>query len=348
MTGLQVIKVLWLGCLLWTTTIPAQTAGPAGIDGGANPVAAVRKLMVNGHAEQAVRQAEILRASSPGLRGLDLAEGDALYNLNRLQDADAAYARALTVDSHDQAAAQMRGLTLFKLGRPKDALPFLESNHAIGAQSKADPTYVLALCYMDTLRYDDARKAFAAQYGFPAESAAAYLVTARMLLRREFKPIAEQYTRKALALQPGLPGAHVLLGELALGQNHLDEAIAEFGHEREANPLGGVAYERMGDAYTRAGNYTEAERVLQQAVLLEPNATGPYILLGKTLLKQGQPVGAATFLEKAETMDPANFMTHNLLAQAYRAEGRQAEASRELALTEKIQAADESKLSVPK
>ena len=68
----------------------------------------------------------------------------------------------------------------------------------------------------------------------------------------------------------------------------------------------------------------------------------------RRLLKGGQAVGAATFLEKAEGMDPSNFMTHNLLAQAYRAEGRQADASRELALTEKAQAANEPKLSTPK
>ncbi len=103
----------------------------------------------------------------------------------------------------------------------------------------------------------------------------------------------------------------------------------------------------MGDAYSRAARYTDAERVLQQAVLLEPNATGPYILLGKVLLKQGQPMGAMNFLEKAETMDPANFMTHNLLAQAYRALGRSADATRELQLTEKVQAAAAPKLQQP-
>ena len=41
-------------------------------------------------------------------------------------------------------------------------------------------------------------------------------------------------------------------------------------------------------------------------------------------------------------------MTHNLLSQAYRAMGRTAEASRELAVTEKIQAADEPKIETPK
>jgi tetratricopeptide (TPR) repeat protein len=339
-----------LGCLSCRAVCRAQETKSAddATTTTASRLTRLRRLVVSGHDQEAVDQAEALRSEQPHAAGLDLAEGDALYDLGRLQEAEAAYGRALTLDPHDQAAAQMRGLTLFRLGRPKDAIPLLETNHALGAQAKADPTYVLALCYMDTLRYDDARAAFAAQYGFPAESAPAYLVTARMLLRREFKPIAKQYALKALSLHPDLPGAHEVLGEMALGENHLDEAIAEFSKERTVNPLGGVAYERLGDAYTRSGQFTEAARVLQQAVLLEPNATGPYILLGKVLLKESQPAGAMTFLQKAEVMDPANYMTHNLLAQAYRAMGRSADASRELALTEKIQAADEPKPPAPK
>ena len=335
-----------LFALGWLAAGPsrAQTDDPS----PAARVSQIRRLTASGRAGEAVEQAEAWRAKQPRAAGLDVAEGDALYDLGRLAEADAAYGRGLTLDPHDEAAAQMRGLTLFKLGRPGEAIPLLETNHAVGAQTKADPTYVLALCYMDTLRYDDARRAFAAQYGFPAESAAAYLVTARMLLRREFKPIARQYAEKALTLRADLPGGHELLGEMALGQNHLEEAVSEFTKEREIDPLEGVAYERLGDAYTRSGQYTEAARVLQQAVLLEPNATGPYILLGKVLLKQGQPTGAMTFLRKAETMDPANYMTHNLLAQAYRAVGRTADASREVALTEKMQAADEPKIDAPK
>ncbi len=335
-------------CLCAHSSQAQATARVSTPDAPTTRVAELRKLIASGHDKEAVEQAEALRVQQPQMAGLDLAEGDALYDLGRLVEAEAAYGRALALDPHDQAAAQMRGLTLFRLGRPKEAVPLLETNHAAGAQAKADPTYVLALCYMDTLRYDDARRAFAAQYGFAPESAPAYLVTARMLLRREFKPIAKAYAEKALSLRADLPGAHELLGELALGQNHLDEAEAEFSRERDIDPLEGVVYERLGDAYTRSGKYTDAARVLQQAVLLEPNATGPYILLGKVLLKEGQPVGAMTFLQKAEAMDPANYMTHNLLAQAYRTVGRSAEASREVALTEKTQAQDEPRLAAPK
>lgn len=311
-------------------------------------LAPVLKLVVAGKDQAALEEIKALRASGSRLPGLDRVEGNADYDLNRLPEADAAFARALVADPRDAEAAQMRGLTLFKLGRVTEAIPLLESQHSFGAQSKADPTYVLALCYMDTRRYDDARRAFAAQYGFAPDSAAGYLVAARMLLRREYLPVSQQFASKAVSLDPHLPLAHELLGEIALAGGHLDEAVQQLKTEQANNPLEASVYERLGDAYVRQAQYTEAERVLQQAVLLEPHATGPYILLGKVLLKENQPVGAMTFLQRAEAMDPSNFMTHNLLAQTYRALGRTEEASRELATTEKIQAADEPKLSSPR
>ena len=314
----------------------------------ATTTAALAKLVAAGRDDAALEEIRTMRSSGAGTPGLDRVEGDALYDLNRLPEASAAFARALTADPQDQESAQMRGLTLVKLGRPAEAIPLLEASHAQGAQSKADPTYVLALCYMDTRRYDDARRAFAAQYGFAPDSAPAYLVAARMLLRREYTPVAQQFGEKALALDPKLPLAHELLGEIALAGGHTEAAVQQLEAEKASNPLEGIVYERLGDAYSREAHYPEAERVLQQAVLLEPNATGPYILLGKVLLKQGQPVGAMSFLQRAVAMDPSSYMSHNLLSQAYRATGRMADASRELALTEKIQAADEPKLAAPK
>ena len=42
--------------------------------------------------------------AEPGAPGLDAAEGDALYDLNRLTEANEAYTRALARDPHDEAA----------------------------------------------------------------------------------------------------------------------------------------------------------------------------------------------------------------------------------------------------
>jgi tetratricopeptide (TPR) repeat protein len=308
-----------------------------------NPLHELRLLVDTGHADQALTQIAELRSDHASVKGLDQVEGLAYYATGDLRKADTAFASALQQDPTDHEAAQMRGLTLFRLGRPADAIPLLEPSRT-EMLGKADPNYVLALCYIDTRRYDDARHAFAAQYGFQPDSAPAYLISARMLLRREYLPVAQSFAEKALALDPALPLAHELLGEIALAGNHLDEAIAAFEQERSRNPLEGIVYDRLGDAYLRAGRYDDAQRTLEEAVLLEPNFTGPYILLGKADLKKQDPLAASTFLERAEQMDPANYMTHSLLGQAYRAMGRRDEAARETATAEKLQSAAEPKL----
>ena len=305
---------------------------------------AIRRTIDRGHPEEALKQLDLLAQAKPSPKGLQTVSGLAFYAQNHLLEADAAFRQAIADDPLDREAQQMRGLVLFRLGRPAEAIPLLESSSSSMAENKVDPSYVLALCYLDTRRYDDARRAFAAQYGLASDSASAYLLAARMLLRREYLPIAEQFARKALDLDPKLPLAHALLGEIALAGQHAEAAITEFEQERSRNPLEPAVYDRLGDAYTRTGEYAKAQQSLQRAVLLEPNATGPYILLGKVMLKRDDPLGALTYLERAEKMDPANFMTHSLLGQAYRAVGRTVESAQELATAQKIQAASEPKL----
>ncbi len=318
----------------------------------ADPLPALRRAIETGHAATALPQLDKLAASSqankPELGRIETLRGDAFYAQGDMQAAEGAFALALAADSGDGEAKQMRGVALFRLGRPADAIPLLEQSSGSAHQSKADPSYVLALCYIDTRRYDDARHAFARQYGFAPDGAQAYLLAARMLLRREYLPVAQGFAAKAIQLDPQLPLAHELLGEIALAGNHLDEAAKEFESERARNPLEPSVYDRLGDTYTRAGDYPRAQQALQQAVLLEPNATGPYILLGKVLLKQGDAVGALQYLEHAKEMNPGNFMTRSLLGQAYRAEGRRDEAAAETQAAERIQAANEPKLASPK
>jgi tetratricopeptide (TPR) repeat protein len=375
---LLVVALLVSGVAGWAQTpagsAPVAASAESSAESGTASLAALRRLIENGHGEQALVQLDALAGKAPVPAGVETLRGLAFYNGKRFQEAAAAFGAALAVDPHDEEAAEMRGLTLFRMGKPAEAIPLLEGSlrsleagsggssgqlsggsggqagQASGgepAQAKADPHYVLALCYIDTRRYDDARHAFAAQYGFGADSAAAYLLAARMLLRREYLPVAQGFAEKAIALDPTLPLAHALLGEIALGGNHLEEAIAQFTEEQRRNPLEPSVYDRLGDAYSRSGRYGEATAALQRAVLLEPNATGPYILLGKVMLKRQDAVGAATYLERAKQMDPANYMTRNLLGQAYRAMGRRDEAAAELQAAEQLQAASEPKLASP-
>ncbi len=247
-----------LGSLLWIAPPAlAQSPAPAPVSGAASSpdLTTLQQMIDRGHPEATLQQ---LDAAAPHTPGSDRLRGQALYALERFQEAEAAFAAAAVADPHDDESVQMRGLTLFRLGRPAEAIPLLERSHQWGANTKVDPSYVLALCYLDTRRYDDARHAFALQYGFPGDSAPAYLLAARMFLRREFVPIAQASAEKALALDPQLPLAHALLGEVALAGNNTDEAIKQFEAERARNPLAPAVYDRLGDAYLRAANYPMA------------------------------------------------------------------------------------------
>ena len=325
----------------------ATTAGGVAATATSN-LSELERAVESGGAEKVLPELTQMAAAAVPMPGVLRVRGAALYALNRFPEADEAFRAALAQDPKDGAAMQLRGLTLFRLGRPADAIPLLEKAHTWTDETRVDPNYVLALCYLDTRRYDDSRRAFAAQYGFAPEGAPAHLLMARMLLRREYVPIAQQEARKALELEPGLPLAHLLLGEVALAGEHLDEATAEFEQEAQRNPLYGGVYDRLGDAYTRKGDFPRAQQALEKALVLEPTSTGPYILLGKVLLKRQDPVSATGYLERAERMDPANYMTHHLLGQAYRSVGRTEEARREAELAQRLQAESAPKLDTPK
>jgi tetratricopeptide (TPR) repeat protein len=297
----------------------------------------LRLLIDRGHFAEALKELDSLAARTPVPAGVNRLRGLALYSENQFAEADTAFAAALKQDPHDAEAAQLRGLTLFRLGRPTEAIPLLVSASGWTSHTRVDPSYVLALCYLETKQYDNARHAFAHQYGFAPDSAAAYGLTARMLLRRDNLPESKQFAQKALEIDGRFPLAHELLGEIALAQQQLSVAIEEFEKERAINPLEGSVYDRLGDAYVRAGKYTEAEQALQRALLLEPSSTGPYILLGRALMANQDPAGAVMYLQRAEKMDEKNPMTHWLLAQAYRSLGQLYDAKRESEITQKLQ-----------
>jgi tetratricopeptide (TPR) repeat protein len=294
-------------------------------------------LAAKGHLDLALSELKTLAEAQPEEAGVERLRGEILYQKELLPEAQMAFALAVKQDPQDHESKEMLGITLYRLGKPEEAIPLLEKADTDVKGANADPHYVLGLCYTDAKRYDDARHAFAAQFGFGADSAEAYLVTARLFLRREFVAEAALFARKAIELNPSLPEAHQLLGEIALANADTPAAVRELEVEQKLNPVDGSVYDRLGDAYVRTGQYEQARQALNKAVLLEPNATGPYILLGEALIELGQPSQALHYLSRAETMDPGNYITHNFLGQAYRALGSKAESVREFELSVKLQ-----------
>lgn len=293
--------------------------------------------MQQGKIDDAIAELQTLTTANPQMKGLDLEIGAAYYKKSDYPSAINYLNKATVADPNNGEAQQLLGLSYYLGGHPTQAIPLLEKVQTWFPRANVDASYILGICYIQTKDYPRARKAFARMFDVPADSAASYLFTARMLLRQEFDPIAEEYAQKAVALDPKLPLAHFLLGELYLYKSRVPEAIVEFQKELALNPAHAATYYKLADAYSRVQKFDDAERLLQRSIWLDSTSTGPYILMGKVLEKKGEFELAVRSLQRAVAMDPNNPTTHHLLGQAYRDLGKKDEADTELKLAEQLQ-----------
>jgi tetratricopeptide (TPR) repeat protein len=155
----------------------------------------------------------------------------------------------------------------------------------------------------------------------------------------DFTGAIAQY-RKALELDPALPGLHFELGQAILA-NSTDEpgrheAEKEFRRALEAD-LGDANSEYMlGEIAWLRSQPQEALKHYAQAVRLRPDFVDAHIAMGKALTTLGRPAEALEQLHVAVRLDPQSEVAHYRLAQAYRKLGRNGDAERESALFRKL------------
>lgn len=305
-----------------------------------SPFAHARQLLQQGKYDEAIAELQQLSTSQPALKGVAHELGAAYYKKSDYVAAIGQLNKALREDPTDSEATQLLGLSYYLSGKPSDAIPLLDKVQGWYPRANVDASYILGQCYIQTKDYSHARQAFAKMFDLASDSAASYLLTARMLFRQEFEPVAREYVDKAIALDPKLPMAHFLRGEIHLFQSQIPEAIADFQQELAIDPAQAAAYYKLADAYSRVQKFDDAERLLQRSIWLDPTSTGPYILMGKILEKKGEPELAVRALQRASSMDPNNPITHHLLGQAYRDLGQEEAAQRELKLANELHGGD--------
>ena len=157
--------------------------------------------------------------------------------------------------------------------------------------------------------------------------------------------------RRALKLDPGLPGAHLRVGMLLLQHsqepNAWRQAVDELDAELKINPHSGEAEYEIGEAYRKHGEIDQSIAGFRRALRANPNFVEARMALAKAFRQQGRKQEALSTLEPARQTAPENAALRFLLAQLYRDLGRSADARREEEAFRKLQGASQSNEARP-
>jgi tetratricopeptide (TPR) repeat protein len=168
------------------------------------------------------------------------------------------------------------------------------------------------------------------------------------VLSEEDPPAAAAAAERAIAIDPQLADAHLLLAELDLDNTRLPEARkrietvlafnpsqldarallgamayvagdratfdAELRRVLEINPAFGEAYRMAGDLAARNYRFEEAVALTRQAVALDPTSARAHADMGMHLMRTGDEAEARRALDRAFRSDPYDAVTFNLLA----------------------------------
>jgi tetratricopeptide (TPR) repeat protein len=153
----------------------------------------------------------------------------------------------------------------------------------------------------------------------------------------------EQY-RKAIVIDPHLPGIHFELAEL-LRMSQDAKAKQEAGQEYRAalkeNPRDEKSIFRLAEIDEQAGNTDRSFAEYTKAVELQPADADAKLGLAKILIEMNQTDKALALLEESVRLEPTNPTTHYRLGSLYRKMGRTEDAKREIDLYLKLKEARE-------
>ncbi len=141
--------------------------------------------------------------------------------------------------------------------------------------------------------------------------------------------------RKAIAIDPKLPGVHFELAELlntSQDEKVKKEAETEYLAALATNPMDEKAVCRLADIDAAKGNMAKAFDEYSKASALQPGDADARLGQAKMLIEMNESDKALPLLEQAVQLEPTNPNAHYRLGMMYRTLGRVDDAKREIDL----------------
>jgi tetratricopeptide (TPR) repeat protein len=144
--------------------------------------------------------------------------------------------------------------------------------------------------------------------------------------------------RKAIEINPHLPGVHFELAELlntSQDPQIKKQAEQEYRAALKDNPRDEKTVCELAEIAVTKGDESGAVKLYSDAVELQPEDANAKLGLAKVLLEMNKPDQALPLLEASVQLEPTNATAHYRLATLYKKLGRTEDAKREVELYQK-------------
>lgn len=265
------------------------------------------------------------------------------YQADRLRDAEALCADALTLDPRYSPVLQLLAMIAARTGRTAMATRLLrdvialdprsvDARNELAALLRADLHFAeaiavgleavrlapadaathnhLGVSYLGERRLADAAACFERAIALtPALAPLHYnLGHVRQLQGRDQEAVAA--LRRAIALAPALAEAHVRLGQLTLVDGRRDEAEQCFARALAALPDSAQGRLNLARVFAEVGRLDAADACARGAIAADPNAGDAHHLRGEILRQLGRFDDAVASFGRALALQPARSDAH--------------------------------------
>ena len=272
-----------------------------------------------GNSQQAINYYNATRQLRPDYFPVFVNLGNIYLQLNRLDEAEPNFKRALEINENIAAAQYGLGQAALSKRSYADAARYLEKALALAPESNR-LHYALAMAYRGLGRMDQAQShvALSGTVGVRVsdplvdglqdliKGARLHLIRGRTALEaRRFSEAADQF-RKAVAAQPDSLPAHFNLGAALTQTGDLPGAIKEFEEVLHLDPNHPNTHYNLGLLLAQLNRHEEAIQHLQSAVADTPSDINARFLLGQELLKVRRYDEAEKELSRVVQSNPDN------------------------------------------
>ncbi len=230
--------------------------------------------------------------------------GETFASRGAFAQALAEFALASELMPASPEAASNAGAACLALGRPEDAIPYLQRALMLAPQH-GDAHQNLATALLALERYDQARVHYERAMQFsPADPAPANSLGLMLLARAEHDAAAAAF-RAAIERAPGAADLHTNLGYALHGAGAIEASAAALLHAVELAPEYPRALAGAGNLLWLLERYDQAVPLLERAVAIDPADAKSWNVLGLVLHRLGRGAEAVSAFERAVAADPA-------------------------------------------